>query len=73
MGGVLVGGGWCGGWVVWCVCVWLIVLCGTLSQAESVAGAAHLPNDYTGVQRLRECFINSPLDLKEKSLLDLLF
>ena len=58
--------GWGGGVVDWVVCVcmwvscvcgdfelclWLIVLCGKHSQVESVAGAAHLPNDYAGVPR----------------------
>ena len=51
------GGGWKVGWLVGgCACVsvdfelcpWLIVLCGKHSQAESVAGAAHLPIDYAG-------------------------
>ena len=53
-------GGWVGGWVgvVCVVCVvcgdfelwlWLIVFTGKHSQVESVAGAAHLPNDYAGV------------------------
>ena len=54
-GGVVVW--WCG--VVSVVCVvqrfrlflWMIDLCGKHSQAESVAGAAHLPNDYAGVLR----------------------
>ena len=51
------GGGWCAGW--WggvgegrrcvCVCLWfVVVLC---CQVESVAGAAHLPNDYASVLR----------------------
>ena len=55
--GVWVGGGWKVGWLVGgCACVsvdfelcpWLIVMCGRHSQAESVAGAAHLPLDYAG-------------------------
>ena len=47
-----VGGGWVGGGCVsvdFELCLWLIVLCGKHSQAESVAGAAHLPIDYAGV------------------------
>ena len=46
----------CGLWLV-CGCgdfelwLWLIVLSGKHSQVESVAGAAHLPNDYAGVLR----------------------
>ena len=59
MGGV---GGWCGGlvgggWVVSVVSVDFELylrmsdLCGKHSQVESVAGAAHLPNDYAGIVR----------------------
>ena len=51
MGGGLVG--WCVGCVCgdFELCLWLIVFCGKHSRVESVAGAAHLPNDYAGVLR----------------------
>ena len=68
--------GWCV-WVCVCVCVsvdfemclWLIVLCGKHSQAESEAGAAHLPPDYAGVPNVTQMRTKISCEPKGEKLL----
>ena len=52
------------------LCLWLIVLCGKHSQAESAAGAAHLSIDYAGVLKVTQMRTKISVDQKGKSLLD---
>ena len=62
------------GWCVVCVCIdfklflWMINLCGKHSQAESVAGAAHLPNDYAGVLKATQMRKKISCGSKEEKL-----